>query len=149
MQVQTELRRKLRSWRTETQTVCCGKWLAVPHPRADTFSIATVPDCSRSSVSVIRTMPDVSPTNSSQILHLGHPVQPSSPKEHALLMPSFSPLKKRENTMQLRDQEETEHASVEMQVAFLIHLKDPVELLPHVVNKDSDWIDCHFIYCTF
>lgn len=83
-------------------------------------------------------MTDCSPSNISQILNLTHPGLPSSPQAHASLMPSYSSSGKRENTMQLTDQEETGQSLVEMQVAVLIHLKDPVELLPHVVNKDLD-----------
>lgn len=137
VQVQTELLRKFRSWRTESEIVCCGQWLAVLEPREGTFSIATVPDCNRSSVS--RAMPDSSPSlESSQIFRCA--VQPNSPQMCASLT-HFPLTENRDNTFLKRDNE-TGQSSVAMQVSFLIHFKDPVELLPHVVNTDSDWIHC-------
>lgn len=36
------------------------------------------------------------------------------------------------------EQDVNEQSSMPMQVSLLIHLQDPVELLPHVVNIDSD-----------
>lgn len=48
MQVRTELKRKLHSWRTEAEIVCCGQWLAVSDSRVETLSIAMVPEQQRS-----------------------------------------------------------------------------------------------------
>lgn len=104
--------------------------------RADTFSIATVPEGNRSSVSATRPMPDGSPTpDSSQ--NFRRQLLPTSPKPDVSLL--HSPLVvNRDNILQGGNLDNNGQSSVAMQVSFLVHLKDPVELLPHVVNTDSD-----------
>lgn len=137
MQVRAELKRKLRSWMMEAELVCCGRWLAVLDSRVDTFSITTVPERNRTSPIMMRARPDGSPTPESSLI-FRHQTQPTSPQPDASLLhcPSVA---HRENTLHRGDQDETGKSSAAMQVSFLIHLQDPVELLPNVVNIDSGW----------
>lgn len=147
MQVQAELKRKVGRWRMATETVCCGQWLAVLDPWEDNFSIATVPQRNGSFVSASQPVPDCSLSpGSARILRRQQP--PTSPQPHASLQHFPSELEK-DNIQSHVDQDAIGlDKSQGMQVSFLIHLKDPVELLPHVVNTDSDWIQpC--VHCTF
>lgn len=129
VQVRTELKRKLRSWRIEAEIACCGQWLGVLDPRVDTFSIATVPEHNRSSATTTRAMPEGSPTPDSSLI-FRRQLQPTSsqPDDSMPLGPSVV---NRDNILQ--------HGDQAVQVSFLIHLQDPVELLPHVVDVDSGW----------
>lgn len=133
------MRRKFCTWKTKTGTLCCGQWLAALESQADTFSVATVPDRNRSSISAVRAFPDGSPTlYSSQLVR--H--QAVSPQLHVTLV--HSPFEENtKSSLQCRDQDDSGQSSAAMLVSFLIHLKDPVELLPHVVNTNSDWDVVH------
>lgn len=134
--MRSEVRRKLRSWRTEAEIVCCGQRLAVLDSRVETLCIATVPERNRSSATTMRAMPDGSPNPESSVI-FRRQVQPTSPQPDDSLL-QCPAVVDRDNTLQHEDQDDTGQSSVAMQVSFLIHLQDPVELLPHVVNMDSD-----------
>ena len=103
--------------------------------RVDTFSIATVPERNRSSATM-RAMPEGSPTPESS-LTFRRQVQPTPPQPDDSLLHCPSVVN-RDSTLEREDQDDTGKSSVAMQVSFLIHLQDPVELLPHVVDIDSD-----------
>lgn len=138
VQVRTELKRKLRSWRIEAEITCCGQWLGMHESRVDTFSITTGPERNRSSGTMARPLPDGSPTPESSLV-FRRQVQPTSPQPDDSL-PHCPSSENRDNTLQLGDQDGIGQSSVAMQVSFIIHLQDPVEALPHAVNTDSDWI---------
>lgn len=99
--------------------------------RIDVFSIATVRECSRSSV-VIRAAPDGSLTPDSSLI-CTHAVQPTTLERKASVTLCPSVL---ENT--LKDVNPDEAGQSCMQVSFHIHLQDPVHSLPHVVDVSSD-----------
>lgn len=146
MQVRTELRRKLRSWRIEAEIACCGQWLGVLDSRVETLSIATVPERNRSSAAMLRVMPDGSPNPESSMI-FQRQIQPTSPQPDDCLLHSPAVVEQ-DKALQHKDQDDTGQSSMAMQVSFLIHLQDPVELLPHVVNIDSNWVySC--IHCVF
>lgn len=102
--------------------------------RVDTLSIASVTEHNRSSTAAVRALPDGSPTpDSSQIFR--RPVQPTYQQPVTSLLHSPSVVN-RDNTLQCVDHDEAGQSSVAMRVS--LHLQDPVELLPHVVNIDSE-----------
>ena len=80
-------------------------------------------------------MPDGSLTPESSLI-FRRQVQPTSPHADASMLHCPSVVNM-ETTLQRGDRDEAGQSSVAMQVSFLIHLQDPVELLPHVVNIDS------------
>lgn len=100
----------------------------------DTLSIATVPERNRSSAT-LRAVPDGSPSPES-VLVFRPPIQPASlQSEQSLLL--YPPELNREHILLCGDQADIGLSSA-MQVSFVIHLQDPVESLPNVVNTDSD-----------
>ncbi|XP_068161698.1 glucagon receptor-like isoform X3 [Antennarius striatus] len=134
-EVREELRRKLQSWRTDADSSCFGQWLAALESRVETFSIATVPGRNRSAGTVTRDMAGRSPNpDISQIFT--HQVQQNYPQCDDSLL-NFPSVVNRVNTLQHGSQSDIEQSAA-MQVSFVIHLQDPVELLPNVVNVDSD-----------
>lgn len=80
-------------------------------------------------------MPDGSPNRESSLFK--HQAQPNCAQSGDSLshLPSVVD---RDNTLRREDIDDAGQSAVEMQVSVLIHLQDPVELLPHVVNIDAD-----------
>lgn len=128
-------RGSLHSWRTEAEIVCCGQWLAVRDSRGETLSIAMVPEQQRSSPATPRPVAAGLPT-------LGRSLMFRCEGQSTLMHPddSLSPVVVNHDDTQPNDeQDENGKSSTPMQVSLLIHLQDPhTELLPHVVNVDSD-----------
>lgn len=84
----------------------------------------------------MRAMPDGSTTpESSQIFR--RQIQPNSPQP-ANSLPQGPSVANQDDTLLHGDQDDNGQSSVAMQLSFLIHLQDPVEVLPNVVNIDSD-----------
>lgn len=102
--------------------------------RVETLSIATVPECHRSSATTPRATPDGS---ANQVCSPVFMQQSCSLQADDYLL-SCPAMVHRDNNLQCEDQNDTGQSSVAMQVSFLIHLQDPVELLPHAVDIDSD-----------
>ncbi|MEQ2249977.1 hypothetical protein ILYODFUR_035068 [Ilyodon furcidens] len=89
----------------------------------------------RSPMSAARVMPDDFPIpDNSQIF--GRVVRTTSPPPDALLEEP-PPAEGEGNTLQLSDLRENGQRSAGIQVSLLIHLKDPLELHPHV-KTDSE-----------
>lgn len=84
----------------------------------------------------MRAVPDGSPTPESSLV-FRRQVQPTPPQPDASLL-HYPSAANTDNILQHGDREDTGQSPVAMQVSFVIHLQDPVELLPHAVNIDSD-----------
>lgn len=136
-QVRTELKKKLCSWRQEAQTVCCGQWLAVFELQGETLSIATVPERNRSSATPTRALSVTSPNPDSSQMFRHVQILPSAPRPDVSLL-HCPALVDQDNTLQHENPNDNGQSSAAMQVSFVIHLQDPVELLPNVVNIVSD-----------
>lgn len=102
--------------------------------RVETLSIATVPEQQRSSPTAPRPVTAGAPT-------LGRSLMFRCEGQSTLMHPddSLLPMVVNHDNSQSNDkQDENGTSSMPMQVSLLIHLQDPVELVPHVVNIDSD-----------
>lgn len=100
----------------------------------ETLSIAAVPEQQRSFPATLRPVAASSPT-------LGQSLMFRCEGESTLMHPDDSLLPmvvNHGNTQPKDEQDENGKLSMPMQVSLLIHLQDPVELLPHVVNIDTD-----------
>lgn len=98
--------------------------------RVETLSVATVPEQHRSSPIV----PGSSPT-------LGRSLMFRCEGQSCLTQPDDSSLPvgvNHDSTSANDEQDGNGQSSTQMQVSFPGSLQDPVELLPHVVNIDSD-----------
>ena len=80
-------------------------------------------------------MPDGS-SNRENSSMFKHQAQPNCPQSGDSLLPLPSVVDR--DTLRQEDINDAGQLAVEMQVSVLIHLQDPVELLPHVVNIDAD-----------
>lgn len=136
MQVKTELKRKLCSWRGEAGTACCGQWLAVFDSQRDTVSIATVPERRRSSATPTGPLSVGSPNPESSFINRQTQMLPSASQPDVSLL--HCPVEGAQgNTQQRGNAVDNRQSAAEMQVSLVIHLQDPVGLLPNMV---SDWI---------
>lgn len=136
MQVKTELKRKLCSWRGEAGTACCGQWLAVFDSQRDTVSIATVPERRRSSATPTGPLSAGSPNPESSFINRQTQMLPSASQPDVSLL-HCPVVGAQGNTQQRGNAVDNRQSAAEMQVSLVIHLQDPVGLLPNMV---SDWI---------
>lgn len=135
MQVKTELKKKLCSWRREAKAACCGQWLAVFGSQRDAVSIAMVPEHKRSSATSTGQLSPGSPNPDSSFIHRPTQMLPLASQQDLSLL--HCPVVGDQDNIQQRGIPlEDRQSAAEMQVALVIHLQDPVELLPNAV---SDW----------
>lgn len=150
LQVRTELKRKFCSWRQEVWTACCGQWLAEFASQRDTVSIATVPVRQRSTGTPTRPLSAASANQDNSFIIRQTQMLPSaSQPDVSLLQCSVVGAQHgthpHENTACIR-----QPSAENLQVSLVIHLQDPVVLLPNMV---SDWtrtlynlIFCHLFW---
>lgn len=105
--------------------------------QGDTLSIATVPERNRSSATPTGALSVGSPNPDNSKIFRHVQILPSAPRPNVSL-PHRPALVDQDNTLQHENPNDNGRSSAAMQVSFIIHLKDPVELLPNVVNTVSD-----------
>lgn len=97
------------------------------------MSIATVPEGHRSSPITPRPLPGGSST-------LGRSLMFECERQSILTQPDdpLLPAVVKHDDTQPNEHNDNGQSSIPVQGSFVIHLQDPVELLPNVVNIDSD-----------